>query len=515
MGGSTTALTGPDLEQGIPASSIVEGRPLLGHAFGEAVLLARQGEEVFAVSATCPHYGAPLVEGLQVQAQIRCPWHHAAFDLRTGAVTRAPALNPLTCYAVQRVGGQVRVSGKGAHGGGSPVVGPTSVLIIGAGAAGHSAAETLRNEGYSGPVTLIGADESEPYDRPNLSKDYLAGTAPEEWIPLRSREAFEEKKIHLQTGVRATRIDAKSRTVVLSNGTALSYGALLLATGAEPIRLDIPGATLPHVHYLRTLADSRAIIARAEQARRAVVLGASFIGLEVAASLRARGLEVHVVGPEAKPLERVMGPEMGNFLQALHEENGVIFHLGQVAASIDTERGVSLENGQVLAADMVVVGIGVRPALELAERAGLVIDRGVKVNAFLETSAPGIWAAGDLARWPDTHTGQDLRVEHWVVAQRQGRTAARNILGKKERFNAVPFFWTVQFGVTVAYVGHAQSWDRIEIEGSLTGRDCALRYRKGGRTMAVATIGRDIESLRSELEMEAPASCRVGPGLTD
>jgi NADPH-dependent 2,4-dienoyl-CoA reductase/sulfur reductase-like enzyme/nitrite reductase/ring-hydroxylating ferredoxin subunit len=503
MGGSAAPLSGPDLAEGVPVGSILEGKPLLGHAGGEAVLLARSGDELFAVSATCPHYGAPLIDGIQVGQTVRCPWHHARFDLRTGALACAPALNPLTCYAVERSGNTVRVTGKRQVPGPAPSAGPAQVVIIGAGAAGHSAAETLRREGYQGSVTVIGADQSVPYDRPNLSKDYLAGNAPEEWIPLRGRDFYAEQKIDLRTGVRATAIDVAARTVALSDGTRLPFEALLLATGAEPVRPTIPGGDLPHVYTLRTLADSRAIIARAQSARRAVVLGASFIGMEVAASLRARGLEVHVVAPQARPLERVLGPEVGDFVRALHEAKGVIFHLGQLPTSIDAERGVTLQNGEVLPADIVVAGLGVRPALALAESAGLALDNGVKVNAYLETSVPGIWAAGDIARWPDRHTGQSIRVEHWVVAQRQGQTAARNMLGRREKFDAVPFFWSAHYDVVLSYVGHAQAWDSIETDGSLAERNCTLRYKQGGRTLAVLTVGRDAENLRIEAALES------------
>jgi len=503
MGGSAAPLSGPDLTEGIPANSIQEGKPLLGHAGGEAILLARAGDEVFAVSASCPHYGAPLIDGIQVGQTVRCPWHHARFDLRTGALACAPALNPLTCYSVERSGNTVRVTGKRQAPGPTPTAGPSKVVIIGAGAAGHSAAETLRREGYQGTVTVIGADESVPYDRPNLSKDYLAGNAPEEWIPLRGREFYAEQKVDLRTGVRATSIDVAARTVVLSDGTRVPYEALLLATGAEPVKPTVPGGDLPHVFTLRTLADSRAIIARAKEARRAVVLGASFIGMEVAASLRARGLEVHVVAPQARPLERVLGPEVGDFVRALHEAKGVRFHLEQSVTSIDAEKGVTLTSGEVLPADLVVAGIGVRPVLTLAESAGLALDAGVKVNAWLETSVPGIWAAGDIARWPDPHTGQNIRVEHWVVAQRQGQTAARNMLGRREKFDAVPFFWSAHYDVVLSYVGHAQGWDSIETEGSLAERSCTLRYKQGGRTVAVLTVGRDAENLRVEAEMES------------
>jgi NADPH-dependent 2,4-dienoyl-CoA reductase/sulfur reductase-like enzyme len=360
----------------------------------------------------------------------------------------------------------------------------------------------LRREGYEGTLTLLSADESAPYDRPNLSKDYLAGNAPEEWIPLRGPEFYAEQRVELRTATKVTAIDSGARSVRLADGQTLSYDALLLATGSEPAKLTIPGADLPHVHTLRSLADSRTLIAKAQKAKRAVVVGASFIGLEVAASLRARGLEVHVVAPDEQPLARVMGPEVGTFIRSLHVAKGVNFHLGQVPTAIDAARGVTLKNGEVLPADLVVVGIGVRPVLELAEQAGLAIDRGVKVNAQLQTSVPGIWAAGDIARWPDPHSGENIRVEHWVVAQRQGQTAARNILGKGEAFRAVPFFWSAHYDVTLNYIGHAAKWDSAQIEGSLADRACTVRYRQGDRTLAILTLGRDLDSLRLEAEME-------------
>jgi NADPH-dependent 2,4-dienoyl-CoA reductase/sulfur reductase-like enzyme len=374
-------------------------------------------------------------------------------------------------------------------------------VIVGGGAAGEAAAEMLRREGYSGPITMLSDDDVPPCDRPNLSKDYLAGNAPEEWIPLRAFEFYGEQGIELRLGTRAVAIHANAREVELADGSRHHYGALLLATGAEPLRLTLPGSDLPQIHYLRTLADSRALIAKAAESRRAIVIGASFIGLEVAASLRARGLEVRVVAPEARPMEAVLGPEVGDLVRRVHEEHGVVFHLGTTPAAFD-RNGVALQSGERLEADFVVVGIGVRPRTALAEQAGLAVDRGVMVSEYLETSLSGIYAVGDIARWPDRLTGERIRIEHWVVAERQGQTAARNMLGAHQRFDAVPFFWTQQHDLLLSYVGHARQWDRIEIDGRLEAKDCTVTYRHGARKLAVLTIGRDRDSLAAEIELE-------------
>ncbi|MEP6688746.1 MAG: FAD-dependent oxidoreductase [Gemmatimonadales bacterium] len=496
--------TGPDLMQGIPADDVADGGMIVGRAGEDAVLLVRQGREWFAVGATCTHYSGPLVEGLVVGDTVRCPWHHACFSLRTGQPLRPPALNDLPCWDVEQRDGRVFVGAK-RPAASRPVRrsrAPERVVIVGGGAAGNSAAETLRREGYAGSITIVDPDPDAPYDRPNLSKDYLAGTAAEEWIPLHPPDYYHEHGIEIRHGARVGAIDPRGRRVHLADGGELPFDALLLATGASPVRLDAAlERGTPAVHYLRSLADSRRIVAAAREGGRAVVLGASFIGLEVAASLRARKMEVHVVAPDERPLERVVGPELGDMIREVHEEQGVVFHLGQKARAV--EGGVViLESGERLSADLLVAGIGVRPNLELAEAAGLAMDRGLVVDARLETSAPGIFAAGDIARWPDPHTGERLRVEHWVVAERQGQTAARNILGLSDRFDAVPFFWSLHYQVSVNYVGHAERWDRIEIDGDVGAKDCAVRFVRAGKVLAVATVGRDHESLEAELGME-------------
>lgn len=536
-------LSGPDLTRGVEFSTIPDGTMLLGHAWGEPVLLARRGDEVFAIGAICTHYGAPLEQGLFVDDTVRCPWHHACFSLRTGNALRAPALNPVShwrvehwhreevrdvarqftpvetpvgsVYVQEKSGGTIYVRQKleSVKRPSQPLTAslPATVVIVGGGAAGNAAAEMLRREGYCGHITMLSADESVPCDRPNLSKGFLSGAASDDSNPLRSPDFYKKHEIDLHLNAHVTTIDPGRRLVQLADGTHHAYDALLLATGAEPVRLDVPGAALSHVHYLRTLADGRALVASALVAKHAVVIGASFIGLEVAASLRARDVEVHVVGTETILMEKVLGPEVGNFLRKLHEDHGVTFHLGTTATTID-KQSVTLKSGERLQADLVVVGIGVHPSISLAKQAGLEIDRGVVVNEYLETSLPGIFAAGDIARWPDRLTGERIRVEHWVVAERQGQTAAQNILGRREPFDYVPFFWTEQYDFGLAYVGHAERWDKAEVEGALERRDCTVTYRLGGQKLAVAVVHRDLEGLHAEVEFERVISKNSSSG---
>jgi apoptosis-inducing factor 3 len=455
----------------------------------------------YSRQAPSAHYGGPLAEGL-VDETIRCPWHHARFDLRTGEAEGAPALNPVSCFNVQRHEGMVMVNGKKASDFRVACkLNASSVVIVGAGAAGAACADMLRAKGYAGPVTLAGDEKPGPVDRPNLSKDFLAGTAGEDWIPLRTPEYYESIKVDLVTDDPAVRITPAEHRVSLCSGRTISYGALLLATGAEPRSLPIEGADLPHVYRLRTLADSKAIIAKAQGARSCAVIGSGFIGLEVAASLRHRGLAVSVIGQDSVPLSKILGAELGRFIQKLHEEHGVRFFMNAKTRAIRVDR-VDLGDGQFVEADLVILG-GVSPRTALAEAAGIRVDDGIIVGETLRTSAADVFVAGDIARYPEPVSGDATRIEHWVVAERQGQAVARSMLGIGGAYREAPFFWSQHYDVTISYVGHAgSSWESCEIRGALEKHDACAIYRRKGRTIAVATIGRDHLSLRVEAALE-------------
>src|SRR5215472_8378783 len=411
--------SGPDLSQGVAIADLAGGK-LLGHVGDEDVLLVQSGDEIFAVGAHCTHYHGPLAEGLVTGESVRCPWHHACFDLRTGEAARTPALSPIACWNVERRDGRIVVKDKRdqpkPRGAKAKADAPAKIVILGGGAAGFAAAEMLRRRDYRGSIAMLSDDDAPPVDRPNLSKDYLAGSAPEDWLPLRPDEFYAGSDIDLRLKTSVAKIDARQREVITAAGQSLSYDRLLLATGAEPVRLNFPGADRPHVHALRSLGD---------------------------------------------------------FIRALHEEHGVVFHLQDTVTALDGKRAV-LKSGGSLEADLVIVGVGVRPRLTLAEQAGLAVDRGLTVNEYLQTSAPNIYAAGDIARWSDPHSGERVRVEHWVVAQRQGQAAAANMLGLNQRFDTVPFFWSQHYDVPINYIGHAERWDSITIEGDVKAKDCLL-----------------------------------------
>ena len=496
---------GPNLESGIPLKEIDDGGVLFGHVGDTPVAVVRDGDAVRAFDAVCTHYGAPLSDGIVRNRSFRCPWHHARFSMDDGTVVSPPALDPLPQRSVSLHDGQITVGDRLKDDPlrlvGEPAESPSSVLIVGAGAAGLSAAETLRREGYGGPVLLIDPDPDAPYDRPNLSKAFLAGEAAEEWMPLRSGGFFEDHRIDRMEN-RVARIEPSEQEVVLETGRRLPYGVLLLATGSKPRTLPVEGTDGKNVYSLRTFEDCRRLIEAVKTASSVAVVGASFIGMEVAASLKARGLEVTVVAPESTPFEAVFGSELGSFLHGLHDDNGVRFRLESNVEAV-SDKGLTLKDDTSVEADLVVLGVGAEPDVQLARGAGLEVDDGVLVDRFLQTSADHVYAAGDIARYPDPRTGERIRIEHWVHAQRQGMAAARNILGHREPFTQTPFFWTKQFGVPLAYVGHADNWDDVVVEGDCGGgEDCGISYLRDGKEMAFAAIHRDRESLMKEARME-------------
>ncbi|HYD86725.1 MAG TPA: FAD-dependent oxidoreductase [Vitreimonas sp.] len=502
---------GPDFALGVALAELPEGTTLAGRVGDEPVLMSRRGGQFYALSGACTHYGAPLGEGLVAGDHVRCPWHHACFDLRTGEAIAAPAFQQLARWRVDIEGERAFVRerlprapapapampSKSRH--------PDRILILGGGAAGFAAADMLRRSGFSGALTMLSADASPPCDRPNLSKDYLAGTAPEDWIPLKDDAYYQDRAIDLRLETEVETIDLGARHVATRAGETFPFDALLLATGASPIRLPSPGFDLPNVHVLRSVADARAIIARAQQSRSAAIVGAGFIGLEVAASLRARGLDVHVIAPDHVPLQRVLGPEIGRFVQSLHESQGVRFHLGRTADSFDG-RTLGLSDGGAVDADLIVVGIGVAPNVQLAAAAGLSVNNGVLVDGFLRTSAPGVFAAGDIARYRDPRLDEHIRIEHWVAAERQGQTAALNMLGADAVFADTPFFWSKHYEHSLHYVGQASSWDHVAIEGSIGAADFTARFLRNNRLLAAVSLGRPRETLALHEQMNTEAA---------
>ncbi len=492
-----------------PASSLLQnGEMKRLELDGTTIVLARVDGEYHAVGAFCTHYGAPLDEGVLKNHALMCPWHHACFDVRSGLRLEPPALNDLPHYPVRIEGGQVVVTlpedNQTEPQGSADPSDPRTFVIVGGGSAGNAAAEELRRSGFRGKIVMISAVPNVPVDRPNLSKDYLAGHADPAWIPLRSDTGwYAARGIELRLSTQVTRIDPKAHTVHLDNGGTVRYDKLLLATGGVPRHLtNTPGADLKGVFTLRVLSDSDQIIAAAGNEKRAVVIGASFIGMEVAASLvGGRGTLVTIVAPEAAPFDRILGEEIGRMFQKEHEDNGVQFRLKnevkQFTGNNGQVRGVELKNGETLPADLVVVGVGVRPATDFLKDSGLRLDEkdhSVRVDANLQSSDPDIYAAGDIARWDDG-SDKGVRIEHWRVAEQHGMVAARNMLGAAENANHhVPFFWTVQWDINLRYVGHAERWDEIIYRyGRPAQKDFVAFYVVGGRLLAAVGLKHDRE----------------------
>jgi len=491
---------------------------------GKEILLARVNGNFYAVGATCTHYGAPLVDGVLNGERLVCPWHHACFNITTGDLREPPAFDALPRYDVQiqnehvvvrvpvnssdrRTPSMTKRDGKDER----------LFVIAGGGAAGYTAAQTLREDGFTGRIVLITREDHLPYDRPNLSKDYLQGNAEPSWLPLRSKDFFAEHDIELIRGAEIKKIDAAKKIIELADGETLVCDALLVATGGQPRHLPFQSAAQKNVFLLRSYADADALIAAAETSKRVVIIGASFIGMEVASSLRSRGCDVTVVAPDEVPFKKILGPEIGGLFQHVHEENGVRFRLGTSVASFvgpEIVTHVVLENGESLEADLVVVGVGVKPATGFLDGVSLHRDGGVIVDEYMR-AAEDVYAAGDIACFPNPLTGERQRIEHWRTAMQQGRVAAHNMAGNAVAYASVPFFWTRQFDVGLLYLGHAASWNEIIFQGSLAARDFLAFYLKDDQVLAVAGMNRDremaaIEELMREKRMPTCGQLKDG-----
>lgn len=474
------------------AADLAEGAMRAVEVGGEKVLLARSGGRCHAVGARCTHAGGPLAEGVLHEGVVLCPWHKAAFRLEDGRRVEPPAVDDLPRYDVREVDGRYVVTPAAQEAAVEAGADPRCFAILGAGAAGSAAAQALREAGFGGRVVVVSGEDRLPYDRTVLSKYALSGKQGGEKTPLHDAAFYTEHRIERRLG-RVARFEAGARRITFDDGSVLEADAALLAPGGVPRPLDVPGAGLAGVFTLRSPEDAEAIVRAAGAARHVVVAGAGFIGMEAAAALCERGLEVTVVAPQGTPFEDKLGAEVGSAFQRVHEKKGVRFRLGDQVAGIEGEgrvQFVRLRSGATLPADIVIVGLGVSPNTGMAEGVERRKDGGIEVDAALR-AAPGVYAAGDVAAFPLRGDGERIRVEHWRVAEQHGRVAALGMLGHEARYDAVPYFWTIHFMKRLDYVGHAESWDAVEIDGTLDEPDFMAFFVKSGQVAAVAGWGRD------------------------
>ncbi|WP_080238232.1 apoptosis inducing factor family protein [Spirosoma rigui] len=503
------------------------------------VLLARADGQFYALHPKCSHYQAPLAKGALNGNRLVCPWHNACFDIRTGNRLEAPALNGLPTHEVRIEGDQVFVrltTEKESRE--NPMAAPDDAnaetcVIVGGGGAGAFAAEGLREGGFTGKIVMLTASQEGPYDRPNCSKDYLQGNAPDEWMPLRDDTFYHNYGIDIRPDQRVVSLDPATKQIELASGETLSYDRALVCTGGKPRNLDIPGAELAGIHMLRTLHNSQQLRNLGQSGKRFVIIGSSFIGLEGAMSLRKLGAEVDVVGTEAVPFTKILGERIGRVIQGWHEKEGVNFYLGRKVDRFDGDgsvQAVVLDNGDRLPADVVLLGLGVVPQTDFLRSIPLEKDGGVKTDAYLQVT-DGLYAAGDIVHYPGADGPE--RIEHWKVAGQQGHVAGMNMARSQsvdqvennpvgttmtpEPYTMAPFFWTNQQGKRINYVGHTDSFDDIIYDGNPEADDSFLAfYVKQGVIKAAAGLKRDTDIIAIRELMQAgkmPSVAQVKAGI--
>jgi len=464
------------------------------------ILVVKDKEEVYAFGAKCSHLGAPLKSGVFCEGRVRCPWHGACFNAKTGDIEDYPCVDAIHAFPVQVKNDDVIISvpkqslktWRRVPKMASPSKEDKRVIaIVGAGPAGLVCAETLRQDGFTGRIVLIGKEKILPYDRTKLSK---AMNSKPSQILLRTPEFYTENGIETILGVAVTEFDPKGKTLTMSNGQTLDFDFGVLATGGDPRSLPVSGMTLGNIYQLRVPDESTAIINNVE-GKKVVIVGTSFIGMEAAASIAKKAASVVAIGMEKVPFERVLGEQVGTSLQKLHEKNGIQFRMQRVVKEFIGKDGnvaqVVLDNGEILEADICIVGAGIVPAtkyvkpdtLEIARDGSIVADKTLK-------AADGVYVIGDLARFP-FHTGELVRVEHYGFAMYQGSVAAHNIMGKKTEVHSVPFFWTTQYGKNIRYAGHALSWDEFMVDGDLENLNFVGYYVRKNEVLAAIAVGRD------------------------
>lgn len=501
---------------------LVDGELKEVHVGDTNVLLARAGGQFYALHPKCTHYSAPLAKGLLNGHRLVCPWHNACFDVRDGHRLEAPALNGLPTHEVRIEGGEVFVrltTDKESLE--NPMSAPDEAnsetfVIVGSGGAGAFAAEGMREGGFTGNIVMLTQSGEVPYDRPNCSKDYLQGKAPDEWMTLRSEEFYKDYGIDIRTNQQVTSLDPTIKQIELASGETITYDKALICPGGKPNALPGLATDLEGVYTLRSLHDSQTLRELGQAGKRVVIVGSSFIGLEGAMSLRKLGSDVSIVGVESTPFEKILGEKIGRVIQGWHEKEGIQFHLGRKVVQLEGDKtvtAVTLDNGERIPADFVLLGLGVKPKTDFLKGISVEDDGGVIADAYLKI-ADDLYAAGDIVHYPTENGSQ--RIEHWKVAGQQGHIAGLNMAGKEEPYQLVPFFWSNQQGKRINYIGHATTFDDIIYESNPeTDESFLALYSQGGKIVAAAGLKRDqdiiaIRELMQENRMPSVEAVRKG-----